>query len=194
MIAAIAGWAKGIILVVLFASFLELLLPASGMQRFVRVVMGLLVMLTMLSPLVSIVHDRPWAADVPVYGEKHNGRAEWVTKNTGKVVGERDRIVLDVYRNDLAKQIRAVVAAMEGVADAKVAVEVKEAAGGRPGEVEKVTVYVRPGQNKSTVKPVNIGEVHSAEDLPAPVKNKIASTLKELYQLRDSQLEIKRMG
>lgn len=56
MIEALSAWLKQIIIVTLIAAFLDLLLPSSVMQKYVRMVMGLIVVLTMISPLLSVFH------------------------------------------------------------------------------------------------------------------------------------------
>lgn len=51
----LGGWLREIILVVLLASFVELLLPSKSMERYARLVLSLLILLTMLSPIVSLL-------------------------------------------------------------------------------------------------------------------------------------------
>ncbi|RXT13780.1 stage III sporulation protein AF [Ammoniphilus sp. CFH 90114] len=55
MIEALSLWLQKIILVVLIATFLDMLLPNSGMQRYVRLVMGLLILLTIISPVLEVI-------------------------------------------------------------------------------------------------------------------------------------------
>lgn len=47
-------WLKKIILLVLLAAFLDLILPNTSMQRYVKMVMGLILLLTILGPVFSI--------------------------------------------------------------------------------------------------------------------------------------------
>ncbi|MCA0985977.1 stage III sporulation protein AF [Guptibacillus algicola] len=50
----ITGWVTNIILLILVATVLELLLPNSSMQRYVKMVIGLMLMAVILSPLLKI--------------------------------------------------------------------------------------------------------------------------------------------
>lgn len=50
-----AGWLKTVITVILLATFVDLLLPSSSMQRYVRTVMSLFILLALLSPLVNVL-------------------------------------------------------------------------------------------------------------------------------------------
>ena len=195
MIAGITAWIKSIVLVVLFASFLELLLPASSMQRFVRVIVGLLVMLTIISPVADIVQHKYFLSDVTAMDIRAPDRSKRVIQDTGKVMEQRDLLVLEVYRKDLAQQVRAVVIAMDGVADAKIAVNLKETPGGKPGAVNKIIVYIQPGSGTAKVMPVNIGPAsgNGSDELSSALKERVVGTIKELYQLNDSQVEVKKM-
>ncbi|OEH85654.1 stage III sporulation protein AF [Desulfuribacillus stibiiarsenatis] len=51
----ISAWLKGIVLIILFATFMDLLLPSSSMQKYVKLVIGLIIIVTMLTPLLMIL-------------------------------------------------------------------------------------------------------------------------------------------
>ncbi|CAG7612468.1 Stage III sporulation protein AF [Paenibacillus solanacearum] len=50
----LSGWLKTVILVILLATFVDLLLPNHTMQRYVKTVMSLFLLLTLLQPLLSL--------------------------------------------------------------------------------------------------------------------------------------------
>lgn len=50
-------WLTNIILLILLATILELMLPNSSMQRYVKMVVGLLLLVIMLQPLLSIMRE-----------------------------------------------------------------------------------------------------------------------------------------
>jgi stage III sporulation protein AF len=52
------GWIKELILIILLASFTDLLLPSHALQRYVRTVIGLFLLLVLLSPLYELFHHR----------------------------------------------------------------------------------------------------------------------------------------
>lgn len=52
------GWIKELILIILIAAFTDLLLPNHALQRYVRTVIGLFILLVMLSPLYELFHHR----------------------------------------------------------------------------------------------------------------------------------------
>lgn len=198
MVSEITAWVKEIALVVLFATFLEFLLPVSSMQRFVRVIMGLFIMLAILNPVLDMIHSRWLPEKVMVFGmPTHN------TVNIKRAVGQteenRMQLVEELYKKDLARQIRALVLAVDGVADARIAVEI-EATGTQPARrVKTVTVYLKPGLAKEEriVTPISIGQIAELEKRPeiTPVmERKIRQTITELLGMNSNQITIQRLS
>lgn len=58
MIDWLSGWLREIVLIVLFAAFVDLLLPNNAFQRYVRTVLGLFILLTLLSPILSLFQQK----------------------------------------------------------------------------------------------------------------------------------------
>jgi stage III sporulation protein AF len=52
---ALAAWLKQIIIVVLLATFIDLLLPNRSMQRYVKLVVSLFILMTILSPVMNLL-------------------------------------------------------------------------------------------------------------------------------------------
>ncbi|MGE5589700.1 MAG: stage III sporulation protein AF [Bacillota bacterium] len=58
-------WALAIAGIVVFASLLEMLVPTGALKRYVQLAMGLLVLLTLLTPVLGVLqrtHDLAWEA------------------------------------------------------------------------------------------------------------------------------------
>jgi stage III sporulation protein AF len=58
LVAWLGGWLQPIIILVLVATFLHLLLPNPAMERYVKLVMGLLIILAILSPILQLFHHK----------------------------------------------------------------------------------------------------------------------------------------
>jgi stage III sporulation protein AF len=54
----LGGWLKTIIMAVLLASFVDLLLPNNKMQRYVKTVMSLFILLTLLTPILELFQHK----------------------------------------------------------------------------------------------------------------------------------------
>lgn len=189
MVSVISAWLKEIIMIILFAAFLEMLLPTNSLQRFIRVIMGLLIMLAVLNPILNFLHGSQYSNEVAAASMKTNFSAPNVNSNTNPL--EYDNLAKDLYRQQLAKQIRAVVMAVDGVADASVSVKADDRTA--PGKIQNITVFVKPGNpaRLSNGQPILINtQEKSNRVLEAALRQKIVMAVKEIYQLKENQIEV----
>jgi stage III sporulation protein AF len=192
MMTALILWVRTLIMVVLFASFLELLLPNSSMQRFVRVIMGLLIMLAILNPVIDLFSS-DWVSQ-PIASIAAQTDSSGELKDIGKsVIHERDRLAEEIYTKELARQIQSVVLAIDGVEDAKVTIKLDQSKAGQ-GALSNVTIYLKPGfsTDKKEVPKVIIGSENKASpnSIKPELRAKVIHAVAELYQLHNEQVEI----
>lgn len=55
----LGGWLKELVLIVLLATFVDMILPSRSMERYVKLVLSLLILLTLLSPVVHLLSSNP---------------------------------------------------------------------------------------------------------------------------------------
>ncbi|MDT2265204.1 stage III sporulation protein AF [Paenibacillus larvae] len=58
----LSGWLKTVITIILLATFVDLLLPSTKLQRYVKTVMSLFILLALLSPVMQLL-QRNWNVD-----------------------------------------------------------------------------------------------------------------------------------
>lgn len=206
MIAFMTVWIKSIIFVVLFASFLELLLPNNSMQRFVRVIMGLFIMLAILNPVLAVIERQTTTDQLPVLATRidSNLATADVLLAANNVAEKREQLARNLYVRDLSKQIRATVMAINGVADAKVTVSIEtntpQISKGMD-KIKNVVVYIDPGitANEQKIAKVTVGLTGSetpqeSRKLSTVMVDKVTRAVTELYQLRPGQVEVRWMN
>ena len=194
MIDVFTNWVKHIIFVVLFASFLELLLPNSSMQRFVRVIMGLFIMLAILNPVIDVLQNHLTPSQIPVLSA-NSANSKVILDNIKTVAHDREQLSAEIYQKELAQQMKVMVTALDGVADVKVVVDTNRSNDNKlSNKINSVVVYVTPGNaaTSSKIAKVSIGQQPiKTADLNVKLQNKIKSLLSELYQLPKEIIEIK---
>jgi stage III sporulation protein AF len=193
MIEVFTGWVKDIIFVVLFASFLELLLPSSNMQRFVRVIMGLFIMIAILNPIIDIVQNHEALANqLPVLNSNSVNSAV-IMNRANSVSIEREKISIELYKKELAQQIKIVVLAIDGVADVNVVVETNPENNDLTGVIKNVALYISPDVPKiGNIPKVSIGGAHGNREAPQKeLQIKITQMITELFQIPKEKIEIR---
>lgn len=197
MIDFLTAWVKMIVFVVLFATFLEFILPNSTMQRFVNLILGLFIMLTVLNPIANLLNHEWITQNVTTIAQKSSDSTA-IIQAKNNVIEERERLTLEVYKSDIAKQAKALITAIDGVGDAKVVVSLSEKKGEKSivKKISKLEVYVQPGLSKTNEKisEVKIKETSTSnQDIQPELTSKIKKTLCEFYQLRYEEIEISRL-
>lgn len=211
MISELTVWIKNIILVVLFASFLDLLLPNSSMQRFIKVIVGLFIMLAILNPIVIFFQNK-WDPEVAIASTSLIDAKEIanIDRLTQGVVAEREKISKELYVKDLSKQVHTLVMAMKGVADAKVSVDIQDNEDdGHKGSIKKIKIYVKPGnQSKEagaieTINKVSVADTVNRQQnskeknediaLDESLRENIQDTIANLYFIPKEQIEVQKI-
>lgn len=126
----LAEWLKEIIIVVLIAVFIDLLLPNRAMERYVKFVVSLLILLTLLSPVLRIFSsDAKQKIETAFAGN-------WSDQDGGNTANSTEAILLQ--GEQLRKQQEAEALQWAGEEAARQMKEQIERTTGQP--VERVTV------------------------------------------------------
>jgi stage III sporulation protein AF len=191
VIAAVTAWIKNIILVVLFASFMELLLPNSSMKKFIRVIMGIFIMLAILNPVLSFFQTEKPEEHIAVLGAKEStkdAKTDNINQLVASTVLKREELLSQAYTEELAKQISVVVKSIAGVEDAHAKVSI-----GEESKISKIIIYLKPAtsDSKNNIKIESI-TLKKPEDpkLQDGLINKVKKTISELYQIAPKDIEV----
>jgi len=191
-------WLKKIILLVLLAAFLDLILPNTSMQRYVKMVMGLIILLTLISPIFSLFNlsQEELALRLDRYQEAFDKPPEQEWKSImQRLVGSRDEQVAEYVKSQLEASIRARVKEVHGVDLRSVDVQLDTKQPEHP-KISEIRLVVgesdADGESGSTVQPVRPvepvvisigGSSAEEEDRPVaappgnPLHRKIAETV-----------------
>jgi len=150
---------RNLALILLLATFLEMLLPNKSMRGFVQMVMGLFVISAVLTPITTILHT-PLSMDIPAWTATipQDLPAIAVEGQGAKIGGDA---VQEQYRKILINQIKALALGTPGVGDAEVDVKFDEGAGGLIDQprIAEVNVLLTSAQETiESVQPIIIGK------------------------------------
>ncbi|MHB1629820.1 MAG: stage III sporulation protein AF [Bacilli bacterium] len=150
MIGALSEWLRHLVVVILLAVFLDLALPSNAMQKYVRTVLGLVVMLTMLDPLRVLVatHFNLEAAAARLSGPVFQS-AQFIGGGAASGAGTRG-----AFQTDLAATLRQEILQLQGVNVQNVLVTTSQGTDGAP-LVTAVTVVI------GAVKPATAAAVQA---------------------------------
>jgi stage III sporulation protein AF len=151
-------WLKKIILLVLLAAFLDLILPNTSLQRYVKMVMGLIILLTILSPVFTLFHlsQEEMALRLDRYQEQLNKPAdeEW-KRIASRLLSQRDRQVEAYVQTQVETAVRTHVKEAFGVALRSVEVKIDNGNPEKP-TIERIELVVadEPDSEGNSIRPV----------------------------------------
>lgn len=193
MIETLTNWVKGLMMLVLFAAFLELILPSSNMQKFVRLIIGLLIMLAILNPMIEfLAKDVKWQAIPSFKAQASNEMNLNVEGNKEK----REQLIYTTYKKELENQMKLTVESLHDVASAKVVLDISNKQDKDKNKmIHHVQVFVKPVLDKGVqaVDKIDLKQKKNERqlELNSELKNMILHTLCELYQIPAEKFEIK---
>ncbi|MDN5345446.1 MAG: stage sporulation protein [Clostridia bacterium] len=184
MLAKIGEIVRQVALIALLTAFLEMLLPEKRMISYVRLVLGLFVVVAILTPLVEGFRFGP-ELDVTAWDLRLEAPGPAPIEQGRQMARANEEAALEIYRERLAGQIKALVGLVPGVKAAEVLVSVA-GEGERLGAIRRVVVTVITGTSPP-VEPVEAqGE---AKPGPAPGAGGQAEPAREKSGLPGSPLE-----
>ncbi|RNB89114.1 stage III sporulation protein AF [Brevibacillus nitrificans] len=204
-------WLKKIILLVLLAAFLDLILPNTTLQRYVKMVMGLILLLTIISPVFSLfsLSQDDLALRLDRYQQELNKPAavEW-KRVTDKLLGEQDAQVTAYVQSQVEAAVKAKVKDEYGMEVQHVEIQVNYQNPEQPA-LEKIELSVGDSEQKGKssitpikpVQPVSIQlngqtvtdtrkDIEAASQKQDPTYAKIAEDIAKQWGLTNDQVVV----
>lgn len=106
---------QNLIVIVVLAVFLEMLLPVSELRRYVKMVMGLLIIIAVLQTAGGLAKN-DWLADLPEFSaasEPGGARVENIIEDGKKITEKNRQQALEEYKKGISRQVSA-LAGLDG--------------------------------------------------------------------------------
>jgi stage III sporulation protein AF len=153
-----ASWLKELILMILLATFAEMLLPKSSLHRYVKTVLGLFILMAMLSPIFTLLQkqkemDHMLASASAAMEGSVQGRANGTLYSLSHILQEGERIK-KTNEQDSKMMVEATITSLLN----------QEALAGEPLEASKVSVMLEENNGETYIRHVRV--LLHAIDLP----------------------------
>lgn len=141
------SWAMTVCGVIVFGSICEMLLPNSSLKKYVRLALGLIMILTILMPVQKLLQDN---AAVPAFSfaEKADQTQAYLTIE--EMEEKQQQQVIRIYQDNLNERIGSALAAEFG-SGITVKTEAESESEDRFGELNRVLVMIDAGEQKADI-------------------------------------------
>ncbi|MFC4078228.1 stage III sporulation protein AF [Salinithrix halophila] len=212
MIELVAGWLKPIIILVLIATFMDLLLPNHAMERYVKLVMGLLIILAILSPIFQFLRQdmdlSSLTSGESTAGKEKTASLETIRREGKAMKKEQDRLVGEEVNKQVARTVQQDVEKRFPVEVVRAQIKMKAEKGGGT-TLNKISLMFRPQHLKRNqedvrsvdeVEPVTVeldphketaskGEKETTPEEEG-LKSRIRQYLSDTWKLSPKQIQV----
>ena len=107
MVEFFSSWAQGIIVAVIVATIVELLLPNGSSKKYVKVVVGIYILFSIISPVVNKFANQDINAEIFNLDKYEKKMEDSNNKILQKIEANNSRTVKDIYVANLEADIKA---------------------------------------------------------------------------------------
>lgn len=193
MVSWFNSWAQGIILAVIIVTILEMIVPEGKNKKYIKIVMGVYITFTIISPIISKAVGSDFNIDLNKYENLLNQNTEITDTNIGDI---NDKNIEDLYlttiKNNIKKELEE-----EGYKAKNIDITANINVQKEETEIYKIDIKDVSKLNNNEIKKVNkieIGENTLTENennflSSSEIKN-IKETLSKKYEVDEKKIYI----
>jgi stage III sporulation protein AF len=192
-------WVTNIILFILLATVIDMLLPNSSMQKYTKMVTGLLLIAIILTPILKLISKdfETTMNSIPSYqapGEKNMKNSIDLKKK--EIQASQHAYILEEMAVQLKKDVKEELMNQYGLEIDKIDLAVNEESDKAfPENLQKVTVLLKQPENSDkTVEAIKQIEINTEKPLPSEGSSKdtkqIASFLSQKWNVTEKTVEV----
>ena len=194
MINAMSTWAKSIILAVIVSTIIQMILPEGNNKKYIKTVIGLYILFTIISPIISKISGGNSTIDVSKYENYFN--VESTTTASANVIDKNlDNTYTSSIKADIKNRMKQKGYKVNSL-DANIELKNEESYG--TINSLKINLEREESNNNSNIQAVNKIEIKISNNtnevkqnnLTAMEKQEIKNYLSETYSIKKENIEV----
>lgn len=194
MINAMSTWAKSIILAVIVSTIIQMILPEGNNKKYIKTVIGLYILFTIISPIISKISGGNSTIDVSKYENYFN--VESTTTASANVIDKNlDNTYTSSIKADIKNRMKQKGYKVNSI-DANIELKNEESYG--TINSLKISLEREESNNNSNIQAVNKIEIKISNNtneakqnnLTSMEKQEIKNYLSETYSIKKENIEV----
>lgn len=194
MINAMSTWAKSIILAVIVSTIIQMILPEGNNKKYIKTVIGLYILFTIISPIISKISGGNSTIDVSKYENYFN--VESTTTASANVIDKNlDNTYTSSIKEDIKNRMKQKGYKVNSL-DANIELKNEESYG--TINSLKISLEREENNNNSNIQAVNKIEIKISNNtnevkqnnLTSMEKQEIKNYLSETYSIKKENIEV----
>lgn len=196
MIEGLKNWISSIIVMILFVTLVEILIPEGRMRKYVGFITGILVIIAIVAPVMKIIGGEV-RFDIPEVENFERMEQNMIEKNGEALSRIQISQIMMVYKDKLEKSIRDLLKDIKDVKYMNIECDVyKDNKDPKFGEIEQIRIYLELPTLRNTAKEMGSIEIkinpEQKDDnkYKEEIKNEIVKRITSTYKVQPSQIKI----
>lgn len=194
MISWFNSWAQGIILAVIIVTILEMIVPEGKNKKYIKIVMGVYITFTIISPIITKVTGNNFELDVSKYEDLFNSNS---VQGANEITSINNQSIENLYLNTIKTDIKTELD-NEGYESKKINITADINVENEEAKIYKIDIEVTKKQNEKDIKKVNKVEIGNSIDesniedsnLSSGEVNKLKEVLAGKYEIEKEKIYI----
>ena len=197
MISWISSWAQGIIMAVIIGAIIEMILPEGNSKKYVKIVIGVYVLFTIISPVISKITGKTIQVSDILELNKYIEETENNSKLYVTLDEDNSNNIKDIYESSLRNDIKAKIEA-KGYNDKNIKLEIEDDEEYTLKKID-IEIYKNMEKNKKDIETIqnvdiNISQKSTENDMQEKLsekdKRKLKDYLSGVYEIDEKNINI----
>ena len=197
MISWISSWAQGIIMAVIIGAIIEMILPEGNSKKYVKIVIGVYVLFTIISPVISKITGKTIQVSDILELNKYIEETENNSKLYVTLDEDNSNNIKDIYESSLRNDIKAKVAA-KGYNAKNIKLEIEDEEEYTLKKID-IEIYKNMEKDKKDIETIqnvdiNISQKSTENDMQEKLsekdKRKLKDYLSGVYEIDEKNINI----
>lgn len=197
MISWISSWAQGIIMAVIIGAIIEMILPEGNSKKYVKIVIGVYVLFTIISPVISKITGKTIQVSDILELNKYIEETENNSKLYVTLDEDNSNNIKDIYESSLRNDIKAKIEA-KGYNAKNIKLEIEDDEEYTLKKID-IEIYKNMEKNKKDIETIqnvdiNISQKSTENDMQEKLsekdKRKLKDYLSEVYEIDEKNINI----
>ena len=184
MISWISSWAQGIIMSVIIGAIIEMILPEGNSKKYVKIVIGVYILFTIISPVISKITGKTIQVSDILELNKYIEETENNSKLYVTLDEDNSNNIKDIYESSLRNDIKAKVAA-KGYNAKNIKLEIEDDEEYTLKKID-IEIYKNMEKDKKDIETIqnvdiNISQKSTENDMQEKLSEKDKRKLKDYF-------------
>ena len=197
MISWISSWAQGIIMAVIIGAIIEMILPEGNSKKYVKIVIGVYVLFTIISPVISKITGKTIQVSDILELNKYIEETENNSKLYVTLDEDNSNNIKDIYESSLRNDVKAKVAA-KGYNAKNIKLEIEDDEEYTLKKID-IEIYKNMEKDKKDIETIqnvdiNISQKSTENDMQEKLsekdKRKLKDYLSGVYEIDEKNINI----